>query len=68
VPLLSSSDPLERILEEAWFVENRALRIHQRMKAGVTWEWLMYLRERRIELEARVKAIRRAGLELDDDA
>lgn len=54
-----SSDPLERILEEAWFCENRAYRIHERLKTALTWEWLMYLRERRIELEARMKRVRR---------
>lgn len=51
-----SDQPLIRILEEAWFCESRALRMHQRIDSPLTWEWVMYLRERRMKLEEDVKA------------
>jgi hypothetical protein len=53
-------DPLERVLNEAWLAENRAYVLHQQTQSEPTWAWLMYLRERRIEIEAQMKARRRA--------
>jgi hypothetical protein len=50
-----SRNPLQRVLEEAWFCEGRAVYLHRRRPSRETWEWLMFVRQRRIELEELVK-------------